>query len=353
MAKTKSKKTVSLFDNVTEPTVTEPTATATATATEPTATEPTATEPTATEPTATAENVVEMWLSLKHMLAETDEQRVAEQQDKACQSTKALLAFVKENFAKCVETLSASMAKGSDMTQDMAVDTILSLVSDKAGYDKLEAQLYICAFADLLAKINDKMRSGYQCYMAIAKACYDTCVSYLPANVRTLFNACIVFQKKGDDKLMHWVFWTTRCKTRNAVATHSLAQGCFIRSNGLEYLFTPSMERVSIETREAPNTRGEMVDKPVIDYQWHAKSQRILAFWKTIGVKDDIWEKTLAQYDADANKHVVQYKATLVEHNAKASVSTSVKGLETTKKAPNAVKVRNAKLKQLFEDMDF
>lgn len=340
MARTTNKSTVSLFD--TTATAKEP---ATVTSKEP------ATEP-ETEP-ATPENVVEMWLSLKQMLAETDEQRVSEQQETACQTTKTLLGFVRENFTKSVETLSASMSTGSDMTQDLAVETIMSLVVGKTGYDKLEGQLYICAYTDLLVMINDNMRNGCQCYMAIAKACYDMDVLYLPANVRTLFNACIVFQKKGEDKLMHWVFWTTKCKTRNAVATHSIAQGCFIRSNGLEHLFTPSMERVALETRKAPNTRGEIVDKPVIDYQWDAKSQRILSFWKTVGIKDGVWEQTLAQYDTDANKHVIEYKVTLVENNAKASVSTNLKGLETTKKAPNAVKVRNAKLKQLFEDMDF
>ena len=327
MART-SKKTVSLFDNATEPTP-------------------------ETTPETTDENVVDMWLSLKQMLAETDEQLVSESQEKACDMTKALLGFVKENFTEGVETLSASMATGSEMTQDMAVETVMSLVAEKTGYDKLEAQLYICAYTELLAKINDNMRSGCQCYMAIAKACYDMDVRYLPANVRTLFNACIVFQKKGDDKVMHWVFWTPRCKTRNAVATHSIAQGCFIRANGLEHLFTPSMSHVDMETREAPNTRGEIVNKPVIDYNWEAKSQRILSFWKTIGIEDGQWEKVLAQYDADANEHVTHFKASLVENVAKASVSTSLKGLETTKKAPNAVKVRNAKLKQLFDEMDF
>ena len=245
------------------------------------------------------------------------------------------------------------MATGSDMTQDMAVETIMSLVGEKTGYDKLEAQLYICAFTGLLVRINENMRSGYQCYMAIAMACHDMAVRYLPANVRTLFNACIVYQKKGDDKLMHWVFWTKQCKTRNAVATHSIAQGCFIRADGLEYLFTPSMEHVDIETREAPNTRGELVNKPVIEYQWDAKSQRILAFWNKVGVKEDGWEKALAQYDSDAGKHVVNFKASLTENVAKASVSTTLKGLETTKKAPNAVKVRNAKLKQLFDEIGF
>lgn len=331
MAKT-SKKTVSLFDNKT---TTEPTAT------------------TATAATTTDENVVDMWLELKQLLSETDEQRVSASQEKACNLTKALLDYVKSNFAKCVETLSASMATGSEMTQDMAVETVMSLVGDKTGYDKLETQLYVCAFTDLLASINYNMRRGYQCYMSIAKACYDMGVRCLPANVRTLFNACIVFQKKGDDKLMHWVFWTNRSKTRNAVATHSIAQGCFIRANGLEHLFTPDMEHVDIETREAPNTRGEIVNKPVIDYNWDAKSQRILAFWKQVGIKDDDLEGALARYDADAAKHVVNFKASLVENVAKASVSTSLKGLETPKKAPNAVKVRNAKLKQLFEDMDF
>ena len=287
------------------------------------------------------------------MLAETDEQRVSDTQEKTCRLTKALLSFVKYNFTTRVETLSASMATGSDMTQDMAVETVMSLVAEKTGYDKLEIQLYICAYTELLSKINDNMRSGYQCYMAIAKACYDMDVRCLPANVRTLFNACIVYQKKGDDKVMHWVFWTNRCRTRNAVATHSIAQGCFIRADGLEHLFTPDMKHVEIETREAPNTRGEIVSKPVIDYQWAAKSQRILSFWKNVGIKEDAWEKALMRYDENAKENVVKFKASLVENVAKASVSTSIKGLETSKKAPNAVKVRNAKLKQLFDEMEF
>ena len=294
-----------------------------------------------------------MWLRLKSLLSATDEKTVAESESDVCASTKALLAHVKETFASSVESLSASMAKGSEMTQDMALDTVMSLVGDKTGYDKLEVQLYICAYTQLLVQVNEYMRSGFQCFLAIAKACYDANVQYLPASVRTLFNACIVFQKKDDDGLMKWVFWTTKSKTRNAVATHSIAQGCFIRSNGLEHLFTPSMKHVGIETRETPNTRGEIVQKPIIEYQWEAKSQRILAFWKAVGIDEGLWEKSLARYDADAREHIVSYKTSCEEKFAKTTTKGALKGLETTKKAPNAVKVRNAKLKQLFADMDF
>lgn len=329
--KTTSKKETSLFDTTPTTTV-EPTV-----------------EPTTTTTTAH----IGMWLRLKSLLACTDENAVAESEGDVCASTKALLAHVKETFTESVETLSASMATGSEMTQEMALETIMSLVGEKTGYDKLEAQLYICEYTPLLVQVNTYMRQGFQCYLAIAKACYDTGVQYLPASVRTLFNACIVYQKKDDTGLMQWIFWMPKCKTRNAVATHSIAQGCFIRSNGLEHLFTPSMKHVEIETREAPNTRGEIVQKPVIDYQWAAKSQRVLAFWKAIGIDENVWEKSLARYDADAREHIVAYKASCEEKLAKASTKGALKGLETTKKAPNAVKVRNAKLKQLFADMDF
>ena len=347
MAKrTSSKKEISLFDTTTtqEPTAQEQTQ-------EPTAQEPTV-EPTEQEPTQEPTHIG-MWLRLKSLLACTDEAAVAESEGDVCASTKSLLGYVKETFTESVETLSASMATGSEMTQDMAVETIMSLVGEKAGYDKLEAQLFICEYTPLLVQVNEYMRSGFQCYLAIAKACYETNVQYLPASVRTLFNACIVYQKKDDAGLMQWVFWSPKCKTRNAVATHSIAQGCFIRSNGLEHLFTPSMPHVDVETRETPNTRGEIVQKPVIDYQWEAKSQRVLAFWKAVGIDEGLWEKSLAHYDGDAREHVVSYKASCEEKFAKANTKGALKGLETTKKAPNAVKVRNAKLKQLFADMDF
>lgn len=324
MAKRSAKKEISLFDTTPEPTQ---------------------------EPTAMTH--IDMWLRLKSMLSATDEKTVAESEGDVCASTKALLAHVKETFTDSVESLSASMAQGSEMTQDMALETVTSLVGEKTGYDKLEAQLFICEYAPLLVQVNDYMRKGFQCYLAIAKACYDANVQYLPASVRTLFNACIVYQKKDDNGIMQWVFWTQKCKTRNAVATHSIAQGCFIRSNGLEHLFTPSMKCVEIETREAPNTRGEIVQKPVIDYQWQAKSQRILAFWKAVGIDEGLWEKSLARYDAEAHEHIVDYKTSCEEKYAKATTKGALKGLETTKKAPNAVKVRNAKLKKLFEDMDF
>lgn len=326
--RTSSKKEISLFDTTTTATETQ-------------------------EPTETTITHIEMWLRLKSLLAATDEKTVAESECDVCASTKALLAHVKETFASSVEALSASMAQGSEMTQEMAIQTVMSLVGDKTGYDKLEIQLFICVYTPLLIQVNEFMRKGFQCYLAIAKACYETGVQYLPSGVRTLFNACIVYQKKDDNGVMQWCFWTPKCRTRNAVATHSIAQGCFIRSNGLEHLFTPSMRHVEIETRETPNTRGEMVQKPVIDYHWDDKSQRILAFWKVVGINEDVWEKALAQYDGDAQNHIVDYKTSCEEKFVKATTKGALKGLESTKKAPNAVKVRNAKLKQLFADMDF
>ena len=303
--------------------------------------------------TTPEQDVVGQWLHLKELLSLTDEASVQECQDNVCDITENLLKFVKENFATACESISASMATGSDMTQDMAVDTVMSLIGAKTGYDKLEVQLFICSYANLLCRVNELMRSGNQCYLSIALACREMNVAYLPANVRTLFNACIVYSKKGDDSLMHWVFWTPKCRTRNAVATHAIAQGCFIRSNGREYLFTPGMKQVEMETREAPNTRGELVQKPVIDYQWEAKSQRVLTFWERVGIKDDMWEKTLVLFDDKAKEHIVTFKASQVENLAKASTKGAVKGLEAPKKAPNAVKIRNARLKKLFDDMDF
>lgn len=338
MAKCSSKKEVSLFD--TTPATTTPATTATP-------------APTPATPATKGQMCVDLYQKLKTLLSYTDENLVAKSEQTVCDITKTLLTYVKTCFTEAVEALSASMAQDSDMTQAQAIDTVMSLVGDKTGYDKLETQLYICAYSSLLVQVNAYMRQGFQCFLAIAKACYDANVQYLPASVRTLFNACIVYQKKDDTGFMKWVFWTPACRTRNAVATHSIAQGCFIRSNGLEHLFTPSMSHVELETRESPNTRGELVNKPVIEYQWDSKSQRILTFWKSIGVGEDVWEKTLAQYDEEAAEHIVTYKTACEEKLAKASTKGALKGLETTKKAPNAVKVRNAKLKQLFEDMDF
>ena len=296
---------------------------------------------------------MDMWLSLKQLLVDTDETRVSETQEDACRLTETLLSHVKENFATRVETLSASMATGSDMTQDMAVETIMSLVAGKSGFDKLEAQIHICGYCDVLCRVNDLIRTGMKAFLAIAVACHEHGIRCLPANIRTLFNACIVFAKKGDDNIMHFVFWTPKCRTRNAVATHAIAQGCFIRSDAMEHLFTTDLPSVQIETREKPDTRGEIVNKPVIEYQWGEKSQRILTFWNHIGSDRKTWEKALGQFDPDAREHIVDFESKQVENCAKASVSSNLKGLETTKKASNAVKVRNAKLKKLFADLDY
>ena len=292
-------------------------------------------------------------LALSNLLGMSDEAVVSRTSEYVEKTTQRLIAFCKKNLKESVEALSASMSTGSLMTQDQATATIMSLLDGKVGYEKLEAQVYICRYCDILCRINELLRTGVKAYLAIAVACHENGVKCLPANVRTLFNACIVYQKRDEKGIMQWVFWTPVDRTRNAIATHAIAQGCFIRSAGVEYLFTIDMPTVQLETKKAVSVTGEKITKPVIDYQWLEKSQRVLAFWNYTKSDRKAWTDSLARYDGDAKEHIVEFEGRENEKAAKASVSTTLKGLETTKKATNAVKVRNAKLKQLFADMDF
>ena len=292
-------------------------------------------------------------LALSNLLRIADETVVSETSKFVEETTQRLIAFCKQNLKDSIEALSASMSTGSLMTQDQAAATIMSLLDGKVGYDKLEAQVYICRYCALLCRVNQLLRKGMKAFLAIAVACHENGVKCLPANVRTLFNACIVYQKRDEKGVMCWVFWTPLDRTRNAIATHAIAQGCFIRSNGVEYLFTNDLPHVPIETKKAVSVTGEKLTKPIIDYQWADKSQRVLTFWNYMGIDRKTWRESLARFDADATDHIVDFESREVEKAAKASASTNLKGLEPSKKAPNAVKVRNAKLKQLFEDMDF
>lgn len=339
-----AKKTVSLFDTTTPETTT--------TTPETTTTTPDM-APETTPDMAPENDEALVMLALSKLLGMSDESVVSKTSDIVTKTTKKLIAFCKENLKDSVETLSASMSTGSLMKQDQAAASIMSLLEGKVGYDKLETQVYICRYCDILCRINELLRSGMKAYLAIAVACHENGVKCMPANVRTLFNACISYQKRDDKGIMHWVFWTPADRTRNAIATHAIAQGCFIRSAGVEYLFTADLASVQIETKKAVSVTGEQVTKPVIEYQWSDKSQRVLAFWNYLGTAREKWQDSLARFDEAAKEHIVDFESREVEKAAKASVSTNLKGLETSKKAPNAVRVRNAKLKQLFAEMDF
>ena len=346
-----SKKTVSLFDTTPETTTPETPETTPETTLE---TTPETTPETAKlfDDDAEKDEALAMH-ALSNLLCVSDESVVSKTSKVVEETTQRLIAFCKANLKESIEALSASMSTGSLMTQDQAAASIMSLLEGKVGYDKLEAQVYICRYCEMLCRINELIRTGMKAYLAIAVACHEKGVKCLPSNVRTLFNACIVYQKRDDKGIMQWVFWTPVDRTRNAIATHAIAQGCFIRSAGVEYLFTAELPTVQIETKKAVSVTGEKVTKPVIFYQWDEKSQRVLSFWNYLKVNKKTWHESLARFDGDAKQHIVDFEAREVEKAAKASVSTDIKGLETTKKAPNAVKVRNAKLKQLFAEMDF
>lgn len=210
---------------------------------------------------------------------------------------KYLSEGMKINLPIAKRVLCEGMTRRTCALDAKALDTIEYVIEkDSTGRSKF----LIVAYADYIASVNDSLASGESMALSIAKCLHAKNEKSIPAEIRQLLNACLIFQRRGSDK---WSIWYRDEPNRNSPATHGIVGGCFVQSTDeREYLVYPKC-KFDMPTKDSKDEKGETIQIPRISYYWDDSTSKnrytkalCLISWLRVAyssTRDDITETLL------------------------------------------------------------